>query len=262
MRVLVGTPCGGGQVTTNYLLSYSDMVLKSLQVKQQMYVNGKNHAKSVNPSLSEADLEQIGQQNAAQGPDIGIYTLSNESLLPRGRNHLAQVALMNKWDKLFFIDADAGWSWENFAKIVQSNSPLVAGVCPLKTYPISLNYLPFAKDEKYYVNAQRSVQGMRDHANGTGDVELSVPFVGTAFMCIDVSLLRLLSKTTLSYKYPNPYTGKQETHWDFFNSAPVNGTYMSEDWGFCHIARKAGVEVKIHTEVIITHMGSHTFRAV
>lgn len=250
-------------VTTQYMLSYLEMTLSSIKVKQQIYLNTKLQVREKNPLLSEESLDLTARQNAEiNGPDIGIYTMANEALLPRGRNHCAQVAMMQKWDKLFFIDADAGWNWNHFAKIVQSKHPLIAGVCPLKTYPISLNFLPFAQDEKYFINAQRSVEGMKKMAEAHGSVEVSVPFVGTAFMCIDVSILKNLAETCLPYKYPNPHSGEQETHWDFFNCTPVNGIYMSEDWGFCHRARQAGYEVKINTEVIINHTGTHTFRAV
>ncbi len=233
MKIMVATPAGGGMVTTQYLLSFL------------------------------STMENVIRENA-QKPNsyhLGLYTLANESLVPRGRNHCAQVALQEGWDKLFFIDADAGWTWEQFKAVADSPHPITAGVCPLKTYPISMNYLPFQDDEHYYKDAIRSMESLWNMRKGYGSPLIKVPFVGTAFMCISTQVLKHLSETCEPYQYPSPKTGNLETHWDFFKTAPVAKMYMSEDWGFCHLARQAGIPVHINADVVITHTGTHTFRA-
>lgn len=238
LKILVATPCGGGMVTTQYLTSFL------FTTEGVTAVNARCH--------------QQGQPPAFH---LGLYTLQNESLVPRGRNHCAQTALKGDWDKIFFIDADAGWTFEQFAAVATAPFPIVAGVCPLKTYPISMNYLPFQEDEHYYKDAVRSIESLWAMRQGHKSPYIKVPFVGTAFMCIDMAVLKKLSETCDPYQYPNPSTGQLETHWDFFKTAPVSKMYMSEDWGFCHLARKAGFDVHIHADVCITHTGSHTFRA-
>lgn len=207
----------------------------------------------------------VNDKARAEGrpPDlyVGTYTLQNESLISRGRNHCAQIALKQGWDRLFFIDADAGWTWEQFAAVAGATAyPIIAGTCPLKTYPISMNYLPFQEDEHYYKDAVRSIESLWAMRKGHSSPFIKVPFVGTAFMCIDVGVFKKLAETCSPYQYPNPHTGQLETHWDFFSTTPVAKKYMSEDWGFCHLARKAGFDVHIHADVQITHTGAHTFR--
>jgi len=229
LKILIGTPCGGGVVTTQYLMS----------IIETTYAIKKN-----NPDIH-----------------VTLYTLAQESLLPRGRNHIAQVALTQKYDKLFFIDADGGWSYQDFMRVAMSPFPLVAGIVPLKIYPTTLNYLPFKEDEKYFGNAKRTFEGTMKLRKGHGGAaEIPVAFVGTAFLCIDQQILMKLSETCQSYKYPNPHSGQLETHWDFFNASPVKNEYYSEDWGFCHKAREAGYDVRINTDVFITHTGNHTYR--
>ncbi len=260
MRVLIATPCGGGQVTVQYLLSimetYNQAQIYKSQMAQQIIAG--------TPGFNQADPQHVqGLQLTLNQTtiDIGLYTLAGESLLQRGRNHLAQVALTQAWDKLFFIDADAGWTFEQFMKVAMSPNPVTAGLCPLKIYPTSLNFLPFNEDEKYFDNAVRSFDGTKKMAAGHGSPLIKVPFVGTAFLCIDTSVLRKLSETTPHYIYPNPRSGEPESHWDFFNCGSVNETYLSEDWSFCHRAREVGFDVWIDTDVITTHTGNHTFRA-
>ncbi len=261
MKILIGTPCGGGVATVQYMLSFIEVMQNSQNHKQEIQreilkqIKGfdeKNpqHAQSFNLTMQKYSY------------DIGLYTLAGESLLQRGRNHIAQVALTQGWDKLFFIDADAGFTWAQFRQIIDSPHPLTAGICPLKTYPISLNYLPFKEDEQFFENAQRSVVSTKKMAESHGSPLVKVPFVGTAFMCIDRSVLMKLSETADHYSYPNPYSGQAESHWDFFKVESVADTYLSEDWSFCDKARKAGFDVYIDTNVIINHTGNHTFRAV
>lgn len=204
-------------------------------------------------------LRQALQQHAV---DIGVYTLGGESLLQRGRNHIGQVCLSGGWDKLMFIDSDQEFSWQQLYKIISSPHPIIAGLTPLKTYPISLNYLPFAEDEIHFERAQRTVEGTKKLAAAKNSEIIKVPFVGTAFLCIHRRVFEILSEAADPYKYPNPANGESQTHWDFFKVESIQKTYVSEDWGFCHRARQAGFDVMVDTSVIIPHIGQHSFRAV
>ncbi len=262
MKVLVGTPCGGGVATVQYMLSFIETLQQAQNHKNQIGAEVMKSAHAQGFDEKNPQHQQSFQLTMAKhSVDVALYTLAGESLLQRGRNHIAQVCLTQGFDKLFFIDADAGWSWNQFMKIVSSPHPLTAGICPLKVYPISMNYLPFAEDEKYFTNAQRSMESTKKMAEGHGSSLVKVPFVGTAFMCIDRKVLMKLAETRDHYVYPNPYTGQAESHWDFFKVESVKDTYLSEDWSFCDAARKAGFDVYIDTDVVITHTGNHTFKA-
>lgn len=226
MKVLIGTPAGGGQVSTQYLFSFISMLSKVIQ----------------------------------HGVEPVLYTLSQESLLPRGRNHIAQVAMRDKFNKLFFIDADSGWTPEQFLHLVLSPFPIVAGCVPLKTHPITLNYLPFKDDEKFFTNAIRSPEATRRMREAYGKAEIPVAFTGTAFLCIDTTVLYKLSETEATYQYPNPFSGETETHWDFFGGGPMHGTYYSEDWAFCEKARKIGYDIRVNMDIMINHVGNHVYQ--
>lgn len=261
MRVLVGTPCGGGQVTVQYMLSFMECINQVTLHKQELAREIQRQSPGFdhkNPDHAQAFNNTIRQHSY----DLNLYTLAGESLIQRGRNHIAQVALSGAFDKLMFIDADAGWSWGQLKKILDTPGDVVAGLCPLKTYPISLNYLPYAEDEKFFEGGVRSVEGTKKMVEAHKAQLMKVPFVGTAFMCIGTHVLRALAETADHYVYPNPYTGEPESHWDFFKVESIRGTFLSEDWGLCHRARQAGFKVEVDTEVIITHTGNHTFRAV
>ncbi len=273
MRILVGTPAGGGIVTTQWLLSF--IATYSEATKRVYGQNVLAHLEAAFRNAKEpvADLTSFVQKTIATPKlaytpeyDIGLYTLSNESLIGRGRNHLAQICLMQNWDKLIFIDSDQGWTWEQFKAVVDSPSPIIAGISPLKIYPISFNYFPTKEDMfRFHEDGQKSPENffkMREHyVASTGSPEIEVDFMGTGFMCISRAVFLKLAESTPTYMYPNPATGQQETHWDFFNSSAVGDKFMSEDWGFCHAAREAGFKIKMNSDVVISHTGSHTFMA-
>jgi GT2 family glycosyltransferase len=261
VRVLVGTPCGGGQVTTQYLLSFLSTfqeVIKHKQATAQKIVENSPGFDPKNPE-HQTQLNQAIQQNTI---DVNLYTMAGESLIQRGRNHIAQVALSGGYDKLLFIDADAGFTPDQFFRIVTSPHPLISGLCPLKIYPISLNYLPYDDDEEFFTEGIRSIEGTKKLAEKYKSNLVKVPFVGTAFMCISREVLMKLAESCDHYYYPNPANGESQSHWDLFKVESIEGTFLSEDWAFCHRARQAGYNVLIDTDVIITHTGNHTFRAM
>src|SRR3990167_2439678 len=154
MRIMIGTPCGGGVVSTQYMLSFLTSHDAMNQHKHEIY---RQLIQQFPGGFQEGNQQHINAMTQAMNQhtmDIGIYTLTGESLLARGRNHIAAQMLYGGWDKLFFIDADTGWTWEDFKQIAMSPHPIIGGVVPLKMYPhaprtfeTSLNYLPFMEDE-------------------------------------------------------------------------------------------------------------------
>lgn len=226
MNVLIGTPCAGGQVSVQYLMSFVSML---------------------------GDCVRAGVKPL-------LYTLSQESLLPRGRNHLAERAMSQKCDKLFFIDADTGWSPNDFLQICRSPFPICAGLVPLKVYPTVYNYVPFKDDDQHFKHNLRTPESTLKMRNAYGMAEIPVAFTGTAFLCIDSQVLYKLSETEKTYQYPDPFTGQVTTHWDFFGGGPMHDMYYSEDWSFCEKARKAGYDIRVNFDVKLNHVGQHLYR--
>ncbi len=233
LRVLVATPAGGAMVHLQYMLSF----------------------------IATAQ----GCRDKRQGKraiDLGLYTLGNESLISRGRDHCAAVAMYQKWNKLLFIDSDQGWTFQDFEKLVDSDKPIIAGVTPLKTLPIALNFLPKETDEFYFKDRMRSYESLIAMRDGHGQAEINVGYVGTGMMCIDVErVLMPLSEHAKSFRYPNPRTGQLTQHWQFFRTTPLKGMGQSEDWGFVSFAREHGIETWINADVVATHTGNFTFDA-
>lgn len=231
IRVLIATPCAMGMVTTHYLLSF-------IKTRDEVLKDPK------------------------QFIEMGLYALANESLISRGRAHCAAVAMYNGWDKLMFIDADQSWKPEHFKALVNSDKPIIGCVSPLKILPIHLNYQPTPDDEKYHPDGYKSVKNLKAMRDGHGTPEIKVNYIGTGMLCIDVKKCLIpMSEIAAPFRYPNPDTGKNQTHWNFFDTTPIRKECMSEDWGFIHKARSIGIDPYINADCIIEHTGALTFRA-
>lgn len=269
-RVLIATPCGQGVLTTNFLASYV-ATMTSLEIPRNLILRDlmlceRNLQAGTLPKEFIPEAIQRRDQLAAQPTyEVGLYTLAMESLLARGRSHCAQKAMVEGWDKLFFIDSDEGWSPEQFKAIIDSPFPITCGAVPLKTYPIVLNFLPFKADqEKYWANwnGLKTPEGMWLMSYDKGRY-IKVARAGTGFMCIDVKVLKKLAERARHYQYPNPGTGFNETHYSLFEEGtrPGQDDYYSEDWAFCAMAQEAGYDIVVDTEVVVQHRGEHVFSA-
>ena len=98
MKLFIGTPCYGGIVTRQYLLS----------------------------------ILRLNAALAAEGIPYILATLDKESLITRARNRLADQFLQSDATHLLFIDADIRFQPEAVLRLVRHGGALVAGAVPKK----------------------------------------------------------------------------------------------------------------------------------
>lgn len=262
LRVLIGTPAGGGEVNLGYLLSMMEVYQNVTNIKHNIFIRDNLRMAKEQGVIGEQQLNlwvQLEKDNMIE-MEIGLYTLSNESLLSRGRNHIAAVAIRGGWDRLMFIDADSKFTFKQFWDVATSPYDLACGVVPLKVLPVALNFLPFKTDEFYFKDRVRSMDSLLRLREGHKSPWISVAFAGTAFMCISRKLLLRAAEASEEYQYPNPQTGQLHTHWNMFDTRPMHRKFMSEDWSFCYRARDLGFKVMIHADTVIQHVGSFVYR--
>lgn len=232
MKVLVCTPCFGGLLTTEYFLSF----MKSAAAAAQ------------------------------EGIQLGVFTLKNESLIPRARNRCVTQVLSQDWDKLMFIDADIEWSWEQLRRVLMSGAPIVGGTYPKKTFPLELNFTPEFLHTGFFENGSRSLEAFRDWAEGQADEngEIPVRHLPTGFLCIHREVFEKLieAEQVSSYRAADAPLDEPAHHYDFFQSGARAGEYLSEDWSFCELAVQNGFPVILNAKVIVGHVGSHKFEVL
>ncbi len=233
MKILISTPCFGGQLTKDYVAS-------------------------MNVCLAHAAQEGLIT-------DWQIHYQGTESLIPRGRDRSANLFMELGFDKLLSIDADISWTYEDFRRIITSDKDVVGGVYPLKCFPIVANFNPLPDRGTEYFSTHRGI-GLNEleefsakYADPvTGEAE--VRHVPTGFLCITKKVFEELAKTVPVYWSFQPDTGETKGFFQFYPSGVHGKEYESEDWGICRLAAEAGFKVHLNTKIRLGHTGNHTYR--
>lgn len=228
MKLLVCTPAFGGHITSLYLQS---MIMTT-----------------------------SGLLN--DGISFAIYTIENESLISRARNKCAMYALEHGFDRLFFIDADMIWNYEDFKRIVNSDKLIVGGTYPIKEYPICINWNPL-RDNGFFPLSRSEVNFKdfrKQYADKDGEVE--VLHIPTGFMAIQCSVFKDLAESgrVVPYYYKESHSSAVKTSFEFFPVRVTEQEYESEDWAFCRIAREAGFKIYLQTKSVCGHTGIMHYR--
>lgn len=189
------------------------------------------------------------------GMKFNLDTMVNESLIPRGRNHLAAKMLENKdTTHLMFIDADIGFEPEHIFKLLLHDKDIIGGLYPKKSLPTDyvVNVSPDAVDDKGHVQSKD---------NGL----ISVSRLGTGFMLIKRNVLekhmvaypntKFTNNIGMDAKY-NPYC---YTFFDCWITQDENREFVSEDWGFCIKSRVIGIQSYADPSIRLNHTGTFMF---
>ena len=197
----------------------------------------------------------------SKGIETGCYFLKNESLIPRGRNACAKFALDSGVEKLLFVDSDISWKSEDVLRLYHSDKMIIGGAYPVKRYPILMNFNPLPQHNHLFPGNKKTLDNFAEYRKyGNGFSEIEVTHLATGFLMIDCRVFRALLPRVRSYDTGGLINGQSDTHHDFFRSgAHPSGTYESEDWGFCNLARENGFSVWLNTDILLPHTGTHTF---
>jgi len=179
-------------------------------------------------------LENFIKAFAAQHVHIARVSDSHPG---RGRNRAAADFLATGCDYLLFIDADIIFDRGHIERLMESAEPVLGGIYCLKTMVAPSPCL-------------QTLPGAQPIA--VGGIE-EVRRTGTGFLRIHRSVFEAIK----------PHTAKYNNHgrdeWDFFPSGVVDEEWLSEDWYFCDLARKAGFRVMVDTTIQVGHEGNVIF---
>lgn len=214
---------------------------------------------------------------ANYGIDIRFYYLFNESLITRARNYCVDEFLRSDCTHLMFVDSDIGFSTKDVLTLLHlcgtDDYDIICGPYPKKTIAWEkvkrATEMGFADESPfqlenfigdYVFNPEKGIKEFRV------DEPVQVQESGTGFMMIHRSVFEKYAEAypELSYKPDHVRTanfdGSREIH-AFFDCIidPDTKRYLSEDYMFCHNARKAGMHVWLCPWMQLKHIGSYIF---
>lgn len=236
VRLLVATPCYGGQVTSGYLQS----------------VVAFSRLATVLPL------------------PFDIATSANESLVTRARNRMVRIFLDSDATHLMFIDADIEFNPFDVFRLLLHKKPVVCAEYPMKGVHFeNLVGQPIVSVEQARELATRYVtnfDGENDPRAGgqqvkTEDGLIAVKDAGTGFMLIERSVIeQMIERYDIAYESDDPYMPGE---WQaIFDTGIVDGRYLSEDYWFCRRWQETGGTIWLDPQVVLNHIGSFTFAGV
>lgn len=180
------------------------------------------------------------------GVEWTIDTVTNESLITRGRNNLVAMFMANeKATHFMFIDVDLGFDHEAIFRLLLSNQDVVGGVYPMKCLPV-----------QYVVNTLTDPMVI-------GKDLVEVYTLGTGFMLVQRHVVEkmIAAHPHLKYNDGNKFGPKYAPFMYalFDTMIDEHGNYLSEDWTFCYRWRKMGGKCFANTSIKLDHTGYHRF---
>lgn len=180
-----------------------------------------------------------------------IRACPGDSLIPRARNNLCWDWYHNTADDVFgFIDSDLDYRPVDIFQLIDANKPIIAGLYGIKQVDLRwcINSIPgHAVDP---VTKQQHVA-----AAGTGLIFVHRHVIGT-----------LIAECRQWRQWPIHYTADEDGNerYDLFHNGVVEDKewftparrYLSEDWGFCYLARKHGFPIVLDHRSVVMHEGS------
>ena len=174
-----------------------------------------------------------------------VETLSNESLISRGRNTLTARFLYNKESThLMFIDSDIGWEAWHLLVLLNRDVDVIGGLYPMKSMPV-----------KWCVNGFEGAETGPDHLQ-------EVTKTGTGFLLIKREVFEKLNAHPAVRPFVNDIGLPAELNphmKTYFDTAVREGRYYSEDWTFCENWRDLGGKVWVDKRILLKHTGTYVF---
>jgi hypothetical protein len=181
---------------------------------------------------------------ASHGIDVNFLVTEGESLVSRARNNLVTTFLGSDYDVLAFIDADIEMRGIDFVRLAKMSGVRGAAVC-MKGPP-----------GEEMLSAW--VGGDRLRRADMGAESVSVDFLGAAVLFVPRTAFEALIESEAVSAYEDAGIGPG---YDFFPVGVVDGVFLSEDYGFCYLLKKAGVPIKVHPAIQVKHYGSAYWEA-
>jgi hypothetical protein len=239
-KLVIATPAYGGGVQTNYLTSVVNTI---------------------------RDLNNYGISTT-------LMTLTNESLIPRGRNRIVADFLKMSPDQathLLFIDSDISFDTIEVIKLLRHDKPVVAGLYPMKSIDWDLvKKMVLANPEitadqlkavasPYAVNLELTEQRTLTMLDGL----LKVKHAATGFLMIERGVFLQMIRDYPQTKYKHDILGADfgREMYALFDCIidPQHHNYLSEDWTFCKRWTDLGGEVWIDPSIKLQHSGYYVF---
>lgn len=190
--------------------------------------------------------------------------MGNESLITRGRSIITQRFLQSKATHLLFIDSDIAFDPVSVLRMIAFDGDVTAGIYAKKG--LSWDTIATAKDMSpaglrdaglnFNINLPRDEQ---KHTVQSGFMRALD--AATGFFCIKRETIERLRDANPDLIVNNDIPGSRDvvkTYPVLFDTSidPDTTRYLSEDYHFCRLVQKNGMDVYVDITAVTSHTGS------
>jgi hypothetical protein len=195
-------------------------------------------------------LFNLGKTLVRNSIDHALLSLSNESLITRGRSKMANFFLNNtEYKYLFFLDSDIGFDPTDVLKLLSHKKDIVSGAYPMKSIPLEWNF-------------SLSENGKRDN-----DL-VAIDRIGIGFTLIHRKVFEsIIEKYGDELKFIPRRSKKEDitieelnNSYHFFSELKYEDTYLPEDLSFFERTKNCGFQPWMDVSINLSHVGSHVFQ--
>jgi hypothetical protein len=188
-----------------------------------------------------ADREFINGLIACHGLYHAWACLEGQSHICVARDLLSAQFLATDCDRLIFIDGDIGFARSDLERLLRAKQSLVSGLYPAKSAEMAWTFRP---------------EGPRAATGAEHGGLVPVRYAPCGFLSIDRRVF--VDLAACGSCPPYPFEGKTLNH--FFQSGVIEGDFLSEDYFFCELARRAGHPPFVDPAVRLRHVGRSVFQ--
>ncbi len=232
MKIFIGTPMYGGMAKSVYVASVSDL----------------------NRALG------------AKGYTVTHTSITNESLITRARNTLANEFMKTDCDALLFIDADHGFNAHDVIQMIESGKDLIGAPYPMKAIDWG-NVRKAALAGRENLEAYSglfAINFLDEEQTFMANEPFRVKDIGTGMMFIRRNVFEKLKEVCDTYKFNTigdvvPFGEEIVEYFKTVITPEPEKVLLSEDYAFCRMWREQGGDVWAAPWVRITHAGEYNF---
>jgi hypothetical protein len=162
------------------------------------------------------------------------------SAIDQGRCAMAQEALDQGFEHLFWIDADVVFWPYDVEKIIKHGLEFVSAPYSVKGWPVLTTEF---KDKQIKLGEEGGLY--------------EVNYSATGFMYTHRSVYEKMAKELKMEKVK--IWGGQYNVYPYFYPLLVNGEYLGEDFAFCYRLRQVDVKLFCDTTVRLSHIGKYSY---
>lgn len=188
-----------------------------------------------------ADREFINGLLASQGLYHAWACVEGQSHICVARDTLAGQFMATDCDRLIFIDGDIGFSRDDLARLLRADRSLVSGLYPAKAPGMAWTF----RTDSTAPATPVTPSGLTP-----------VRYAPCGFLSIE---RRVFDDLLAGGSCPGYGLHGQKLH-HFFQSGVVDGVFLSEDYYFCELARRAGHPPFIDPAIRLRHIGRNVYQ--